>query len=287
MHGKSRCLDRLPADQIVRLILREDHLALRRLVDQARAVARGAKAIAGSLRKGGRLFYVGAGTSGRLGALDAAEWPPTFGIPPSRVRAILAGGRTAMGRAVEGAEDSETDGAAEIRRARVGPDDVVCGVTAGGQTPFVIGALRQAGRVGATRILISANRASPAPGEVRIHLETGPELLAGSTRMKAGIATHAVLQAMSTTAAVLGGRVYGNRMVGMRATNRKLQERGRGIVADLCGISPRRAATLLREAGGEVDVAVLMGVRGVSPRRARKILRESGGLRFALKGFLK
>lgn len=238
--------------------------------------------MAASLRRGGRLIYVGAGTSGRIGALDAAEWPPTFGVPPARVRAILAGGRRALDRAVEGAEDSAADGAAAIRRTRVVPDDVVCGITAGGRTPFVIGALRQAGRAGATRILITANRASTAPAEIRIPLKTGAEILAGSTRLKAGLATHAVLQAMSTAAAVLSGRVYDNRMVGMRATNRKLRQRGRRIISDLCGVPSRRAGALLDRAGGEVDVAILMEIRGVSARAARAAIRRDGGLRSAL-----
>lgn len=282
-HPSSGDLDRLSARAVVRLVLQEDCLAVRRLASEESAVARGAKAIASALGKGGRLIYVGAGTSGRLGALDAAEWPPTFGIPRSRVRVILAGGPKALSRAVEGAEDSDSRGAAEIRRSRVGPDDVVCGISASGRTPFVIGALRQAGRAGATRILISSGAASTAPGEIRIRLRTGPEILSGSTRMKAGIATHTVLQAMSTTAAVLCGRVLGNRMVGMRATNRKLRERALGILSEVCGISIRRASPLLKEAKGEVDTAILMGTRGISPAAARKILRGES-LRSALKG---
>ncbi|MCZ6690377.1 MAG: N-acetylmuramic acid 6-phosphate etherase [Planctomycetota bacterium] len=283
-HPDSGNLDRQSARSIVSLILREDENALRRLRSNLGAIARGAEAIARAVLDGGRLIYVGAGTSGRIGALDAAEWPPTFGIPAARVRAVLAGGRKAIDRAVEGAEDSAGDGASAMRTARADSGDVVCGITAGGLTPFVLGALRQAGTRGATRILITSNRSSPAEAEIRIPLGTGPEVLAGSTRMKAGIATHAVLQAMSTAAAVLCGRVYGNRMVGMRATNRKLRTRAKGIISEICGISLRRAGALLDRAGGEVTVAIVMESRGGSARAARQILRSEGNLRSALEG---
>ena len=272
----------MPAEDLVALILTEDHLAIRRTAGRARAIARGARAIARALGRGGRLIYVGAGTSGRLGALDAAEWPPTFGIPAARVRALVAGGATALRRAVEGAEDSAAGGGEALRKVRAGKQDVVCGITAGGRTPFVVGALREAGRAGSTRILLSANPAATVPAEIRILLPTGPEVVSGSTRMKAGIATHAVLQAMSTAAMALSGRVLGTRMVGLRATNDKLRARGRRIIADLSGVSERRAAILLRRAGGDVGASILMARLGSSLSEARALLRREGSVRAAL-----
>jgi N-acetylmuramic acid 6-phosphate etherase len=280
IHPDRPDLDRLPAKDVVRRILLEDARALDSLHRACAPIAHAAEAIARAVRGRGRLFYVGAGTSGRVGALDAAEWQPTFGIPRGRVRVILAGGRAALGRAVEGAEDSREDGAGAMKKARIRPQDVVCGITASGRTPFVIGAMGAAGR--GVRVLITADAHAPIPCDIRIPLDTGPELISGSTRMKAGLATHAVLQAMSTTAAVLAGRVHGTHMVGVRATNRKLRARARRILEEVAGVPPSRSASLLRRAGGEVDVAIVMAIRGDAPRSARAALRSAGSLRAVL-----
>lgn len=277
-------LDRMAPEALVGRILDEGARAIARVARQAGAIGRAAEAMAAALGGRGRIFYVGAGTSGRVGALDAAEWPPTFGVEPRRVRAIVAGGRAALSRAVEGAEDRVAEGAAAIRRPGVGPDDVVCGITASGGTPFVRGALEVAERRGATTILITSNEASVLPAGIRIVLDTGPELLSGSTRLKAGLATHAVLQAMSTAAAARAGRVYGQRMVGVRATNAKLRARARRIVADLAGLSDRGAGAVLRRAGGRVDVAIFLARRGGTAAAARARVRSAGGLRAALEG---
>jgi len=218
--------------------------------------------------------YVGAGTSGRLGALDAAELPPTFGISPSRVRAVLAGGVRALRAAVEGAEDDDAAGAAALRRLRVDHGDLVIGLSASGRTPFVLGALREARRSGARTALVTSNPGATAPVDLPVVLDTGPELLAGSTRLKAGTATKMALNAVSTAALMSLGKVYAGRMVDVRPTNRKLRARALEMVVELTGLAPAAARRLLANAGGSPKVALAMHLGGRSRREAEAALAE-------------
>ncbi len=236
------------AREVVDLLHRENAKAVKAAGRARLQLAEGAELIAAALRAGHRLIYVGAGTSGRLGALDAAECPPTFGTEPWQVVARIAGGPKALTRAVEGAEDG--DGAEAV--ADVRPGDVVCGITASGTTPWVISALRDARRRGATTLLVCCTRRRAVKVDVRICLLTGAEVVAGSTRLKAGTATKLALNALTTAAMVRLGRVEGGRMARLRPTNAKLKRRAVGIVADLLGIDEASAARRLEAAG---DVA--------------------------------
>lgn len=254
---------------------REDEAAVRAVRPALREVARVARAVVDALRAGGRLLYVGAGTSGRLGVLDASECPPTFGASPSQVQAVIAGGRRAMTRAVEGAEDDAGAGAAAMIRLRVGPRDVVCGISASARTPFVLGALDEAKRRGARTALVCCNRPGPRVEADHVLLaETGPELVAGSTRLKAGTATKLILNALTTTAFVTLGKVYRGRMVDVRPTNEKLRERAARMVAELTDLSPAAAKKLLEQAGNEVKVALAMHFTGLPAREARRRLKQ-------------
>lgn len=238
------------------------------------SVAAAARAVADALRAGGRLLYVGAGTSGRLGVLDASECPPTFGADPKQVRATLAGGRRALTRAVEGAEDDVAAGAEAVRRLRAGPSDVVCGISASASTPYVLGALAEARRRKARTVLVCCNPPGPRTRvDILILAETGPELVAGSTRLKAGTATKLILNALTTAAFVSLGKVYRGRMVDVRPSNAKLQARAVRMVAELTELPLAQARRLLAEAQGSVKVAVAMHFTGQGRREARRQLR--------------
>lgn len=243
-------LDRRSTAEIVTLINREDQtvaLAVQRVLPD---VARAVDAIVAALRAGGRLFYVGAGTSGRLGVLDASECPPTYGVPPDTVQAVMAGGRGAVFSAREGAEDKESMGARDVRRRRVTAKDVVCAISSSGRTPYAIGALRAAREVGAATIAICNNREAllARHADVAILPETGPEVVSGSTRMKAGTAQKMVLNMLSTTAMVRLGRVAGNRMSHMRVSCGKLRYRAVRTVAERLGLPEAQAQALLEAA---------------------------------------
>ncbi len=276
---RSRGLDRRSTLQMVDLINAEDARVAGAVGRQRRAIARAVDLIVERLRCGGRLFYVGAGTSGRLGVLDAAECPPTFGTPPRMVQGIIAGGRRALVRSVEGAEDRPEDGAAAIRRRRVGAKDAVVGIAACGITPFVRGALGQARRVGAATIfVICAPEAKKyASADIVINPVVGPEVVTGSTRMKAGTATKLVLNTLTTAAMIRLGKVYDNLMVDLRATNAKLRDRAERIVMAVTGLGRPQARTLLRKARGWAKVAILMHFRKVGFRDACWRLDRSGG----------
>lgn len=268
-HPRGSDLERLPASRLLARLHEGDREAVRAVGRALPSLARLAEAAAGALGAGGRLVYAGAGTSGRLGALDAAECPPTFGVPPSRVVALVAGGRRALTRAVEGAEDDRAAGAAAVRRARVAERDLLVGVTASGTTPFVLGALEEARRRGARTALVTSNPASRARAGVRIVLETGPELVAGSTRMKAGTAAKMALGLVSTAAFVRLGAVRGGRMVALAPASEKLRARAVRNVAALAGVGARRARRLLEECGWSVREAVDRAARPGARRRAR------------------
>ncbi len=282
---RSRRLDALSTPRIVGLILDEDRRALRAASRERAAIARAAVAAARSLAGGGRLVFLGAGTSGRLGVLEAAECPPTFGTPPDRIRAVMAGGRGAVFRAVEGAEDRESAGRREGKRLR--RRDLLVAISASSVTPFARGALRGARAAGARTVLLTCAPGKTPRGvaEIVIALRTGPEVLTGSTRLKAGSATKAALNALTTAAMVRLGKVYGNLMVDLRPTSAKLKDRSRRIVQLAAGVSRPRAERLLAAAGGEAKTAILMSALGGSAREARARLRAAGGhLRPALAG---
>ncbi len=254
-----------PSLQIVRALAREDERAVRAVDLASRQIAAAAERAAQALLSGGRLIYVGAGTSGRLGALDAAECPPTFGVPESWVQAVIAGGPRALTRAVEGAEDRAADGKQAIAALKVGAKDLVCGISASGRARFVVAALAEARRRKAATVFVTCNPAAIAAADVRIVLDTGAELIAGSTRLKAGTATKLTLNAISTAAMVRLGRVERGRMAALKATNAKLAERAERIVAELTGLELPRARALLKRAGGDVRRALALGPRPPPP----------------------
>jgi N-acetylmuramic acid 6-phosphate etherase len=275
----SRRIDCLSPLEIARLINREDQKAPLAVRSQVRAIARAMVIVRDALLEKGRLIYVGAGTSGRLGVLDAAECPPTFNVSPLAVQGIIAGGKKALWRSVEGAEDDAAAGAQAIRRLGVQKRDVVCGITASGKTPFVRGALDEARKRMARTLLIACH---PAPAlaplaDVVIKPVVGPEVLAGSTRMKAGTATKLVLNMISTGSMILLGKVYGNRMVDVQPTSAKLEDRALRIVVSILGCTRSRAQDLLTAAYGSAKVAIAMGAKHWTRQEAERRLRENQG----------
>lgn len=277
VHPAAEQLDPRSAAELVRRLHEADLEAVRAVGRaQARIVA-AAELYAATLKRGGRVFYVGAGTSGRLGALDAAECPPTFGTRPSQIQAVMAGGPAALRRAVEGAEDDGDAGASEIRE-RCRPGDLVIGITASGRTLFVRGALTEAGKRGLStvRICCAQPPADAPPVDVEIALETGPELLAGSTRLKAGTATKLVLNALSTSALAGLGGMYRGRMVDLKPTNEKLRHRAVRTVRELSGASRAKAEALLEKAQGRVSLALAMDATGLDRTRAARALAREG-----------
>jgi N-acetylmuramic acid 6-phosphate etherase len=274
---RSRDLDRLPTARVVALLLDEDRRALVAAARVGRAVTRAATAAARVLEGGGRILFVGAGTSGRLGILEAAECPPTFGSAPDRIVGVMAGGEGAVFRAVEGSEDREDVGRREGRRARKG--DLLVGISASSVTPFVRGALAAARARGASTVLVTC---APRPGlgrmaDVVIAIPTGPEVLTGSTRLKAGSATKAVLNAITTAAMVRLGKAYENLMVDLKRNSAKLVDRARRIVSAAARVSPGEADRLLAAARGDVKTAIVMGRLGVSRAVARRRLKLARG----------
>jgi N-acetylmuramic acid 6-phosphate etherase len=284
VNPRTRDLDLLPTEDIVATIFAEDAAVARACAAAAADVARIADAVAAALRSGGRCVYAGAGTSGRLAQLDASEWPPTFGTDPSQTLVLLAGGRDAMFAAQEGAEDDADAGARAVRENSVGPRDFVLGVSASGATPFVLGALREARRLGApTGAIMCATPAPDFPADHIVCLDTGPEVLAGSTRMKAGSATKMTLNAISLAAMVRLHKVHGNRMVDLRTGSRKLVDRARRLVMELSGVDGDAADRALAAAGGQAKLAILVVRTGLSAADARRRLDAAGGsLRAAL-----
>ncbi len=242
-------------------------------------IAAAVELVASSLRRGGRLVYLGAGTSGRIGMLDAVECPPTFDTDPAQVIAIIAGGATAFTSAVEGAEDSEESGRTDVDAAAVGPLDTIVGIAASGRTPYVVGGLRQARERGAATVSVACNRGATISGfaDVAVEVDTGPEVLTGSTRLKAGTAQKLVCNMISTGAMVRTGRVYENLMIDMRPTNAKLADRAERIVAEATHTDRDVAAAALTEAGGNAKVAVVMVLGGVGASDAHEVLATSDG----------
>jgi N-acetylmuramic acid 6-phosphate etherase len=286
---RSAMLDTLPAEDVVKLLVEEEGNTLRAVRARSKEIAQAARLIADRLAGGGRLVYVGAGTSGRLGTLDAAECVPTFGVPPSLVVPIIAGGPHALTRAVEGAEDSPREAEQRMRRVAVGPADAVCCIAASAVTPFSRAALEYARHRRAATIFVSCAplpRGSGDVADVVIELATGPEVIAGSTRLKAGTATKLVLNALSTTAFVLLGKTYGGLMVDVRPTNAKLWARAVRIVRRLTGLGEDEALRLIKKAGNRAKVALVMHHARVNAQRARDLLIQNKGSLRAIVGDL-
>lgn len=275
----SEMLDALSPLEIVQLINSEDAKIADAIAEQSEQIAKAIKVIADRLDKGGRLIYFGAGTSGRLGVLDAVECPPTFNTPPELVQACIAGGPSAITSAVEGAEDVPEFGAQDLQGLEVSAKDVVVGIATSGRTPYVIGGLNYARQQGAYCIGLSCNRDSAlsSSSDLSIVPVVGPEILSGSTRMKAGTATKMVLNMLSTGAMIRLGKTFGNLMVDLRATNTKLTARAQRIVAMTTELDEPEATKLLNECDGEVKTAILAFHTGHPPDSARRILRNSDG----------
>ena len=285
-NSRSRALDRMTPGGIAALMNREDRRAVAAVGRVRPQIAAAVKLVVAALHGDGRLFFVGAGTSGRLGVLEAAECPPTFGTPPRLVQAIIAGGRGSVFRSREGAEDDQA-AARRAVRGRVRRGDVVVGVSASGVTPFVRAALAAARRRGAATVLVACNaegaRGARSSANIRIVPLTGAEVLAGSTRLKAGTATKLVLNTLTTAAMTRLGRVYGNRMIDLQPRSAKLYERALRLVADLGGVSRGRARAALKASRGRVRVAIVMAKSGGNAIEASRALAAAGGsLRMAL-----
>nr|WP_017712678.1 N-acetylmuramic acid 6-phosphate etherase [Prochlorothrix hollandica] len=281
----SHSLDRLSSLELVDLFNQEDQRLLVAIAGAREDLALALDRTAAALAQGGRLFYVGAGTSGRLGVLDAAECPPTFCTPPELVQAIIAGGEGALVRSSEGLEDRRDDGAAAVADRHISALDVVVGITAGGTTPYVHGALAEAQTRGATTIFMACvpRDQVPVTVDVDIRLLVGPEILAGSTRLKAGTVTKLALNILSTGTMVKLGKVYGNRMVDVAVTNTKLEDRALRILGDLTALEREAAKDLLERSGRSVKLALLMHWSGLDRETAQGVLTEHHGqLRVAL-----
>lgn len=272
-------LDKLSSVELVRLINAEDAKITAAVADQADEIAAAIDLIAARLADGGRLIYLGAGTSGRLGVLDASECPPTFNADPAQVVGLIAGGDGALRSAIEGAEDSAELAADDLRKLKLTALDVVVGIAASGTTPYAIGALDEARSVGAATIALTCNRDAPiaSHADITIAVVTGPEVLAGSTRMKAGTATKMVLNMLTTASMVRLGKTYGNLMVDLRASNEKLVGRSLRILQTLTGLDAAAAKTVLDASDGELKTAIVSQRLGVSAEQARQGLQDAGG----------
>lgn len=277
---ESMKLDAMTIEQAVAVMNQQDAVAVQAAANARPQVVKAIEFVVTALSSGGRLFYFGAGTSGRLGVLDASECPPTFRSGPEMVQGVIAGGNDAMFRAKEGAEDSAKSGATDVDSRNVGVDDVVIGIAAGGTTPYVKGALDRAAQRGAKTVFICCVQPfdSEPKVDVSIRLLTGPEVLTGSTRLKAGTATKVVLNQITTVAMVRLGKCYENLMVDLRATNSKLWDRGARIVAMITGLDRENSMELLRRARGHVKLAVIMNQRGVGVEQAEEMLLAAKGL---------
>ncbi len=278
---RSQRIDQLSTIEIVDLINAEDRMVAVAVGEEREAIARCIDLVVDTFRRGGRLFYVGAGTSGRLGVLDASEMPPTYGTDPEMVQGIIAGGYEALVRAQEGAEDSPEDGGRDLEARGVNDRDFVLGIATSGTTPYVHGALKRARELGArTGFLLCTypTEELQRTHDVVIAPLVGPEVITGSTRMKAGTATKMVLNTITTSSMVLLGKVFGNLMVDLQVTCQKLQDRGERILMETAHLDRAGASALLNEAGGHVKTAIVMSKLGVDRAEARRLLDENNGV---------
>ena len=280
-------IDTAPVHEILEIINTEDHfvpIAVRRELPY---VARAVHLIVDGFRRGGRLIYVGAGTSGRLGILDATEIPPTYGAPPEMVQGIIAGGREAVFRSQEGAEDREEDGARDLDALGVAPPDVVCGIAASRRTPYVVGAVKHARALGCRTLFVTCTPRAEFTLDVDVAIcpVVGPEVIMGSTRMKSGTAQKLVLNMLTTASMIRLGKVYENMMVDLQMTSLKLVERSKRTVMTVTGVDYAEASRVLAEVDGHVKTAIVMILAGVSAEEAReRLTRASGFVRPALSG---
>jgi N-acetylmuramic acid 6-phosphate etherase len=277
---RSSTIDTATALEIVDLIGAEDATVPAAVARAREEIARAIDLIEAAFRAGGRLLYVGAGTSGRLGVLDAAECPPTFGSPPEMVVGIIAGGLPALIKSIEGAEDDVNAGIGEMDARRVGPNDVVVGIAASGTTPYVRAALSRAQTLDARTVLVSMSEPSRLLREtcdVCIVVPVGPEIVTGSTRMKSGTATKLVLNTLTTGAMIRLGKIYGNLMVDLRAWNDKLVDRSQRILMETTGLGRDESRAVLEASGGSVKTAIVMARRGVGREEAERLLQEHAG----------
>ena len=282
---RSTALDLLDTAELVTLFVEEDRRPQQAVADASASISAAVDRIASRLKAGGRLFYLGAGTSGRLGVLDAAECPPTFCSDPEMVQGVLAGGAPALLRSSEGLEDLEAAGREDLDQRGFNTGDCLVGIAAGGTTPYVRGGLSHARSIGALAIAMACvpSDQAPLPCDIDIRLLTGPELLTGSTRLKAGTATKMALNIISTAVMVRLGKVFGNRMVDVSASNSKLVDRSLRILRDLGGVERDDGLVLLDQAGGSVKLALLMASSGLTSSEAMELLQtHDGQLRQAL-----
>jgi N-acetylmuramic acid 6-phosphate etherase len=272
-------IDTLPTEEVLRIVNAEDHRVAAAVEREIPAIARAVDAIVEAFQRGGRLFYIGAGTSGRLGVLDASECPPTFSVPPEMVQGIIAGGPAALSRATEATEDDPAMGARDLMDRGFTARDVLVGIAASGRTPYVLGAIAEARRVGAVTVGIGCTPDSELARAATVAITplVGPEVIAGSTRMKAGTAQKLVLNMLTTGAFIRMGYVYGNLMVNVQPKNAKLADRARRIVAQAAGVTCERAGELLEAAGNSVRVAIVMGTTGAARVEAERRLAAAGG----------
>jgi N-acetylmuramic acid 6-phosphate etherase len=275
----SAAIDAVGTEAALRIINREDAKVAAAVEREIPAIARAVDAIAAAIERGGRMFYIGAGTSGRLGVLDASEIPPTFGAPPELVTGIIAGGQAALSRATEASEDDPATGARDLTNSGFTARDVLVGLAASGRTPYVLGAIAEARRLGAVTVGISCTADSELAhaADIAITPLVGPEVIAGSTRLKAGTAQKLVLNMLSTAVCIRLGYVYGNLMVNVQPKNTKLADRARRIIAVAAEVSPERAGELLEASGGRVAVAIVMSRKGCSRDEAERRLGAAGG----------
>jgi len=276
---RSAEIDRLPTQEILKLINSEDKLVPLAVERELEFITKAVDLIVYAFKQGGRLIYVGAGTSGRLGVLDASECPPTYGTDPNMVVGLIAGGRPAVFKSQEGAEDNEAQARKDIDSLKVNKNDVVCGIAASRRTPYVVAAVRRARELGSTTIYITTNprREFNLEVDVAICPEVGPEVVTGSTRMKSGTAQKLVLNMLTTTAMIKMGKVYENMMVDLQLTNKKLVERARRIVMIAADVDYHAAENFLNCSGGHVKTAIVMAKTGLSADEAKQKLEEVDG----------
>lgn len=278
-------IDRETTEEILRIINQEDQKVARAVAKEIPQIARAVDLISAAFSQGGRLIYVGAGTSGRLGILDASECPPTYNVSPEMVQGVMAGGMKAAVRSVEASEDDERAGATAMKRRKLTSKDVVAGIAASGRTPYTLGAMKYAKSIGAQVLSITCNPNSKmaSVADVSIAPVVGPEVVTGSTRMKSGTAQKLVLNMLTTASMIKQGYVYGNLMIHVQMKNAKLRERGRRIIMAATGADYEKADAALRQARGDIKVAIVMLARGESRTEALRRLRDSGlNLRAAL-----
>lgn len=276
---ESSRLDRLTTRQILNLINKEDHKVAPAVKQTIPQIEKAVDLLVESFRSGGRLFFIGAGTSGRLGVLDASECPPTFGTRPSMVTGIIAGGRRTLVRSREGIEDDRESARLDVRKHGVRKGDVVVGIATSWRTPYTLEGVREAKKLGAKTVYLCCTPVKKFPFKIDVLINpvVGPEVLTGSTRMKAGTATKLILNMLTTTTMVRLGKTYGNRMVDLQAKSEKLVERSKRILMEITGVSYRQAATSLEESHGEVKTAIVMILKQVDYAEAKKLLKKADG----------